>query len=467
MPRRPLLLLVLVLATLGVGGYVLYRLGYFARDAENSAEIARLGHEKLDPPPAAGAATGWFQWRGPTRDGRAPDGPFRTNWDRNPPQLLWTTSELGEGLKPIGGGYSSPVVVGGRVFVQDYHDGQERLLALDAETGRLRGFVSFPADYTGTDRAYATGPRATPAVDGDAVYVVSGSGELLRVDWADDRPTIAWRLNLLSECDATLPQWGMACSPLVEGDVVIVLPGGRRGAVVAVDKATGQVRWRAGDHPAGYSSPVAATFGGVRTVLAFMGDALLAVRAADGRLTDRYEWATSYKGNIATPLVVGDYVFISSAYSQGSALLRVEARNDEPRFIPVYSRRGRAYQNHHSSSVFVSAGGRGRFLFGYDGQTASARLKCVYFDTGKEKDDWDSSELGVGSGTLILAGGHLLIQTERGDLALVEATPDEFRLVARMPRVLSGRNNWATPALLDGRLYLRDETRVACYDVRP
>jgi len=469
MPRRYfyLCLLLLVLVGLGVGGYVLYYRGYFSRDAEDGAEIARLAERQVGLPPVGDAAAGWFQWRGPTRDGRAPAGPFRTDWDKTPPRLLWAVSALGGTARPIGGGYSSPVVVGGRVFLQDYHDGEERVVCLDAVTGKFLWEKSFPADYSGTDRTYATGPRATPAVEGNSLYVVSAAGELLRIDYDDTAARIVWRSDLLREFDAPKPQWGVACSPLIEGPLVIVQPGGTRGSVAALDKNTGDIRWRAGSNPPGYSSPVAATFNGVRTILALTGDALLAVRADDGTVTDSYDWKTRYNGNIATPLVVDDYVFISSAYGQGSALLRVESRNNGPRFVPVYARRGRAFQNHHSSSVFLATGEKDRYLFGFDGQAGSARLKCVNFDTGRDQEGWEADGLGTGSGTLILVDRHLVIQTERGELALVEASPREFRLVARLPRVLSGRNNWSSPALVDGRLYLRDESKLVCYDVRP
>ena len=451
-----------VFAILGVAAYAAYYMGWFARDAENAAEMARARKNPLEQRPAAAPGTGWFQWRGPTRDGRAPEGKFRTDWDKNPPKLLWKADTLGGASRPLGGGYSSPVVVGDSVYIQDYKDGKERVVCLEADTGKFRWETSFDANYTGTDKQYAIGPRATLTVEGNTLYVVSGAGKLLRIDKPADGPAVpTWQHDFLADFDAKIPQWGVACSPLVEGDLVIVQPGGKTGSVVAFDKVTGEVRWRAGTSASGYSSPVVTSINGERTVFALTGDSLLAIRTSDGKVMATYPWNTKYEGNVATPLVVENYVFISSAYQQGCALLRAEGKGGQVNLTEVYARRGRGYQNHHSSSVF-----KDRYLFGYDGMMGSARLKCVDFHTGREKADWEADTLGTGSGSIILAGNHLIIQTERGDLALVEATAEEFRLVAKIPKVLTGNNNWATPTLVDGRLYLRDEVKVLCFDLR-
>lgn len=443
-----------VLAVLGVGGYLTYRWAWAARDSEDPAEVTKLAGAKLELPAVASAAAGWPQWRGPTRDGRAPVGPFRTDWDKNPPKLLWQA----EG----GGGYGSCAVAAGRVYVQYRKTGQDVLMCLDPATGQVRWETGAGADYSDTDPTYATGPRATPAVEGDRVWAVDGAGHL-RCYHTDEpeRPGLAerWHVDLLKEFGAMIPRWGVACSPLIEGDLVIVQPGGKKGSVAALDKRTGSVRWAAGRNPPSYSSPVAATVGGRRVVFALTGDRLLAIRPEDGEVTDSYPWKPSPEVNVATPLVIDDYVFISAAYEMGWALLRAEPTGDGVRLAKVRERRGvRAFQNHHSTSVY-----KDRHLFGFSGMDGG-RLKCLDIDTGAVKADWDA--VGVGKGTVILAGNHLVVQTERGELCLVEATPDEFRLVAKVPTVLTKNNTWATPTLVDGRLFLRDEEKVACYDVR-
>jgi outer membrane protein assembly factor BamB len=453
MSSRRLLLIIGILAIFAAGTYIAYRLGYFARDGEDPAELAKVRERKLEAAPVADAAGGWPQWLGPTRDGRAPAGAIRTDWDKNPPKLLWKA--------PCEGGYASCTVVGGLLLTQDYSNGKERVIGLNAEDGEKLWAYEYPADYK--NMQYGIGPRATPSIEGRFAFTVGTTGRFLCLEMPTEpkgQPRVAWEHDLIGEFESSVPQWGVACSPLIEGDLVIVQPGGKSGSVVAFDKKSGEVRWRAGSNQSGYSSPVAATIGGQRMIFAFAGDALLVIRPTDGKVMDNYEWKTGNLGNIATPIVVDEYVFISSAYQQGSALLRVEVKGDEARFVQVYARRGRGYQNHHSTSVF-----KDRHLFGFDGM-GGARLKCVSFDTGKEDEDWEAGGIGTGSGTLILAEKHLIILTEKGDLCLVEANPEEFHLVKRM-KVLSGNNNWATPTLVDGRLYLRDEEKVVCYDVRP
>src|SRR5262249_53216921 len=160
-------------------------------------------------------------------------------------------------------------------------------------------------------------------------------------------PRVVWEHDLPGEFRAGIPTWGIACSPLLDGDQVVVIPGGSEGAVAAFDKASGELRWKVGTNPAGYSSPIAATIHGGRVIFAFTGDALLCVRA-DGRLMGSHKWPTSYNGNIATPIVVEDYVFIASAYGQGCALLRVLPNGDEVKLEQVYARRKPAiFKTHH------------------------------------------------------------------------------------------------------------------------
>jgi outer membrane protein assembly factor BamB len=456
---RRVLLVAAIVGTLGAAGYLAWRSpwvrAWFARDSENPIEIARLAEKKLDQPPVSAAATGWPQWRGPLRDGRAPAGPLRTNWDEKPPAKLWQAA--------CGGGYGSCAVVDGRLFVQDRKGEDERVLCLDAANGNLLWEYGYPSEQAGRDRSYAIGPRATPTISGDRLYCVGGAGKLLCLKLSTApgaKPTLAWEHDLLAEFNASLPQWGVACSPLIEDDLVVVQPGGEKSSVVALDKNTGAHRWSAGDNPPSYSSPVAATIGGRRMIFAFTSNALLAIRAEDGKVTGSYSWRTMPDVNVATPLVIDEYVFISSGYGMGCALLHAEPTADGAKLVAVYARRKPpGIQNHHQTCVF-----KDRHLFGFDGN-APGHLKCVEFDTGKFVEGW-SDEGEVGKGSVILAGDHLVIQTERGDLALVEANPKEFRLLGKVRRVLSGRNNWASPTLVDGRLYLRDEEKVVCYDVR-
>ncbi|HEX4609000.1 MAG TPA: PQQ-binding-like beta-propeller repeat protein, partial [Urbifossiella sp.] len=303
---RTAALVTAVVAVIGASGIVMYRDGvfqrWFAHDTVNAAEIARLRETPPAPPPPVGAGVDWPQFLGPTRDGRAPAGPFRTDWDKRPPEQLWTA--------PIGGGFSSFAVVDGKLYTQDRQGSSERVVCLDAATGGLLWEHVYAANYDGI--GYDAGPRATPTVDGDRIYTVGAAGLLLCLEAPTapgQPPRVVWQHDLPREFNARAPQWGFAGSPLIDRDLVIVQPGGRKGAVVSFDKATGDVRWTAGTNPPGYSSPVAGTIHGVRVVFALTADALLCIRS-DGVLMGSYPWPTRFEGNIATPLVLDDYVFI-------------------------------------------------------------------------------------------------------------------------------------------------------------
>ena len=443
----------LVVAGLAVGVWMRWATvrNWFDRDAENADEMTRLAAAPAESAPPAPAGVGWPQWRGPLRDGRAPDGPFRTDWDKSPPKKLWEA--------PCGGGYSSLAVVGGRVYTQDREGGNERVVCLDAETGGRVWEHPYPADYSAMRAGYATGPRATPTVEGGRLYAVGATGKFLCLELppTGPAPRLVWEHDLLGEFRGESPQWGVACSPLVEGDLVVVQPGGKDGSVVAFDKTSGEVRWKAGANPNGYSSPVAATVGNVRVIYALTGNALLCVRAADGKVLASADWVTEFHGNIATPVVHEDYVFVSSGYKKGCALFRAAADGDGVKLTQVYMRKNRVMRNHHSTTVFKDG-----YLYGFD----DARLGCVDFKKGVEVEGWDDPGFQT-KGSVILASNHLIVLTESGQLGLVEATPAEPRLVAKLPSGLSGRENWSLPVLVDGRLYLRDAQKILCLDVRP
>lgn len=453
---------VALLITLGVGAVVAWQVyqtrfpNLLDKEEVNPERVAALRDAPLAAPPAAAETAGWPQWRGPNRDGRAPAGPLRTDWQARPPKPVWSV--------PCGGGYSSFAVAGGRVYTQDYDGKNEHVLCLDADTGAEVWRYGWPADYGGMKAGYTTGPRATPAVHDGRVYAVGATGTFVCLEppgGPGQAPAVRWRHDLVAEFRATLPQWGMAGSPLVEGDMVVVQPGGKDGSVAAFELATGEKKWAAGSEPGGYSSPVAATCAGVRQIVAATGESIVGIRAADGEVLWRYGWTTSYNANIATPLVIGDYVFVSSGYSKGCALLKLEPAGSGVRAELVYFRKGRVMRNHHSSCVY-----RDGFLYGYDDST----LKCVDLRKGEEVEGWvaaDDKGRAFGKGSVILADKYLIGLTESGTLFLGEANPEEFRYLGQVAGVLQGNDCWAAPVLVGGRIYLRDNKKVVCLDVRP
>jgi hypothetical protein len=456
MNRRIIALMVGIALLLGAGGYLAWKShwvqSFFVRDSENTAELDGLKNSNLPDETAPAAESGSPQWRGASRKGLAAVGSFRTDWEKRPPKELWRV--------PIGGGYGSCAVVGGKVYVQDKQGDRERVVCLEGETGKPVWEYGYGTSSAGTDGSYAIGPRATPTVAGGWVFTVGGAGRLLALEETATGVQMRWDHDLLTEFAAPLPKWGVAGSPLVHGDLVIVQPGGSAGAVVAFDKSSGAVRWRSGSNPPSYSSPVVMAVGGQETVIALLGDALLAVRLSDGKVTDQFKWVTQFGANIATPLVVGEYVFISSSYGSGCALLRATRHGDEVKLVKVYERRERGFENHHTTSVY-----KNKHLFGIDGSQGRNGLKCVAFESGYEVKGWNGRDIGQAS--IVLAGDHLLLQTAGGALCLVEANPKAFNEVGRVERVLSGKNNWASPVLVKGRIYMRDEKQVVCLDVSP
>ncbi|MFO0801031.1 MAG: PQQ-binding-like beta-propeller repeat protein [Gemmataceae bacterium] len=441
-----------VVVVLLASGYAMHRAGvfnrWFARDTENAAELEQLRHAPPAPTRAA-VGGGWPQFLGPNRDGHAPAGPFRADWDKRPPVKLWTA--------PVGGGFSSFAVVGGKFYTQDRQGSSERVLCLDAATGASLWDHTYPASYDGI--GFDAGPRATPTVDGDHVYTLGASGQLLCLDVGSGRPRVQWQRDLPRDFETRPPQWGYACSPLLDGDYVIVQPGGRKGAVAALDKRSGEVRWTAGTNPAGYSSPSAATVHGVRAVFALTGDALLCLRS-DGTLMGSYSWPTQHHANITTPQVLDDYVFISAAYGTGCALLRLKPDADRLRLEPVYSKRNKPLRTHHGTAVAV-----GRHLYAFDGTNDEARLVCFSLIDGTPVDGWEAPR--VPNGKIVAVGGYLVILTQTGDLILVHATPEEYRPVATIPLGFAGQQNWALPVVVEGRLYVRGPDRVECFGVAP
>jgi outer membrane protein assembly factor BamB len=417
------------------------------RFSSDTQRIERLKAATLlaDGPPAYG----WPQWRGPRRDGASGER-ILTDWPAGGLPRLW---------KAKGGvGYSSFAVGGGRVFTLLQPEGgkEEAVVCWDAETGQERWRHAYPCDFTGSGYP---GPRSTPTLDGDRLYTVGSAGKLLCL--RPESGDVLWECDLLDRFKVgKQPQaWGFSFSPLVEGGLLLAQPGGPGGgSVAALDKASGQPAWSALDDPAGYSSPVAATLGGVRQILVFTGAAMVGL-TPDGQELWRYPWLTSNGVNAATPVHFAaregdrerDYVFITSGYGRGCALLEVEPEGGG-RFAarPVYE--GNQMCCQYSSPVL-----HGRHLYGFN----ESALTCLDVRTGEER--WKKS--GYGKGSVLLADGHLLVLGDQGHLGLVEATPEEYREKAKA-RPLRGRA-WTMPALAGGRLYLRDDEEVVCLDLRP
>ncbi|MCS6975833.1 MAG: PQQ-binding-like beta-propeller repeat protein [Gemmatales bacterium] len=420
-------------------------------DLSDPDRLTNLQSAKLESDTETESSKDWPQWRGPRRDGISRETGLNLDWKATPPRVLWE--------KPVSGGYSSPSVADGRVYVTDRDGKNERVLCFDAETGEELWVYSYPNDYGNLE--YGAGPRATPTVHDGRVYTLGATGTFLCLEAtpADRQPKVLWRHDLMDELDTEPPRWGVASSPLIEKDLVIVMPGGPNGCVTAFDRVSGKLVWKALGDVGGYSSPIACTAAGARQIICLTGEALHALKPEDGSVLWSYPWVTTFEGNIATPIVAGNYVFISSSYNKGCALLEIFNDGGKFRAEPVYVRANKLMRNHHSTCVLVDG-----YLYGFDVNTNNntAFLRCVDFRRGEER--WADRSLTKGS--LIFADGCLLIQTEDGQLVVVEATPEGFRTRGEM-KVFDSFQTWATPALVHGRLYVRDGKRLRCLDLRP
>lgn len=378
------------------------------------------------------AGADWPQFRGPNRDGISPEAAVLKSWPASGPKVLWKA--------PLGEGYSQVVSAKGRLYTLAQQGEEQVAIAFDGATGKRLWRTRIDGEY---NDGQGDGPRSTPTVDGDMVYALSAHGKLAALRTANGQ--VAWQHDLRAEYGANPPQWGVSTSPLVEGKLLIVNVGGAGNkSIVAFDKTNGKVVWTSQGDGAGYSAPIAITVRGVRQVIVFTADAILSISPEDGRLFWRSGWKTDYDVNAATPIFLApDKLFVSSGYGTGSALLQINRTN----VAEVW--RSRGMKNQFSSSVLHDG-----VLYGFD----DATLKAIDAATGKER--W--KQRGFGHGSLILAGGHLIVLSDRGKLALVQATPEEYRELGNA-QVIEGKC-WTSPSLADGRLYVRNEEQLLAFD---
>ncbi len=384
----------------------------------------------------------WPQLRGPRRDGVSAETGLLTAWPKDGPPLLWD--------RKVGSGYSGPAVAGDRLVLFHRLGDRATVECLDAATGAAKWKFDYATSYV-DDFAFDDGPRATPLIAGNRVYVLGAEGKLHCLELESGKKL--WARDLAAEYQAPKGYFGFACSPLLEGDRLLLNVGGKDAGILALDTDTGRERWKATRDPASYSSPVAATIDGVRHVLFFTRTGIVSLDPADGTVRFQKRWRARIDAsvNAAVPLVVDDLLFVSSSYGVGAIVHRV--RKDG---IDEIWKGDHILSNHYNSPVQHKG-----FLYGIDGRQegGAAQLRCVELKTGKVR--WAKERFGCAS--LIHADGHLLGLCESGDLVLIEATPDGYREKARAA-VLT-KSCRAEVALANGRLYARDGKRLGCWKV--
>ena len=390
---------------------------------------------------AQSSSVDWPQWRGPDRNGISKETGLLSQWPRSGPPVAWSAAMLGAG-------YGSISVQGDRVYVQGMRNRQSVVSTLNRADGKLV-WVRILGPAGDNDRG--PGPRSTPTIDGDRVYALSETGDLACLRVADG--SVIWQRNILKDFRGSNPYWLLSESPLIDGNLVIVTPGGRGAGVVALDKMSGMTVWTSKDlsDGAGYASPIVADVGGVRTIMTFTADAGVGVRASDGKLMWRNSTAANGTANIATPVYSDGKVFFTSSYGAGAALLGLRASGGEVRAQEIYSTRD--MKNHHGGVVLVNG-----YIYGFN----DSILTCLEFASGKMV--W--RDRSVGKGAISYADGHLYILSEDNIVGLVEATPAGYREKGRFSIADQGLPSWAHPVVSGGRLYIRNQGTLTSYDVR-
>ncbi len=390
-------------------------------------------------PAAAPTRNYWTNFRGPKRDGNYEATPVLTSWPSNGLTPLWK--------QPIGLGYASFSVADGRAYTIEQRRGQEVVAAYDVATGRELWTQQWSASYSPGDDT-GDGPRATPTWDQGRLYALGGTGELRCLD--ANTGAVIWGKNILSDNQAPNLQWGVAGSPLIVDDKVIVLPGGANNkSVVAYNKLTGAPVWKSLSDQQAYSSPMLAELAGRRQILVVTASRVVGLVPETGALLWSYPWDTSMGINVAQPIVVDkNRFFMSSGYGKGAALVEVKGTGQDFTATTVWENIN--MKNKFNSSVYYNG-----YVYGMD----EGILTCLDVNTGERK--WKGGRYGYGQ--LLVASGNLIVTSDTGDLALVKASPDAYTEVARFS-ALQGKT-WNIPAIADGRLLVRNANEMAAYDI--
>lgn len=393
-------------------------------------------------------ASDWPQFLGPTRNGVYAGEDLARDWPPAGPPKVWE--------KPVGHGWSGPVVAGHKLILCQRQGDQDVVACLDSQTGNSLWTFAYPTSYQ-DDFGFDDGPRATPSIVSGRVYTFGAQGMLHCLN-ADTGKKL-WSVDVKKEFDAGNGFFGMACSPLVEGEAVLLNIGGAKGGgIVAFNQTDGKLLWKTSNDEAGYSSPVAATFDGHRYALFLTREGLVAVDPGSGAAGFEYSWHSRNRMsvNAATPLVIGDSIFLSASYGTGAVLLRPHGHDLEKVWAS-----DDLLSNHYATSIEFNG-----FLYGIHGRTDPGfsprpQLRCI--DLKAQKVRWETDSIGAAS--LIRAGSRLLILTEKGELVVAPASPDGFQPAARV-QVLASETR-AFPALADGFFYARSKDRLICLDLRP
>lgn len=404
------------------------------------------------PAPERKSSFDWPQWRGPKRDNLSTETGLLKTWPEGGPKLVWTSDVVGLG-------YSGPAIVGDRLYTLGSDEKSDFVIAVDTKSGE-KVWKSNIGPFVANN--WGGGPRSTPTVDGDHLYALSSAGDLACLKTKDGKRV--WSASLTSDLGGGKPNWNYSESPLVDGEHVICSPGGNRGTLAALNKKTGKLLWRSIKlkDPAGYSSIVPTTVGGVKQYVQLTMKGIAGVSPKNGNLLWYYAHPKYKVAVIPTPIVYEDYVYAAVGYGAGDVLLKLSPEAKGVKAEQIYSQDAMSVMdNKHEGYVLI-----GDYVYGWSDRGG---WTCQELKTGKTM--WQSKKLGRGS--IAAADGMLYCYSEdRGTVVLVEASPDGWKEQGRfaIPKQSDKRSRsggvWTHPVIANGKLYLRDQELLFCFDVK-
>ncbi len=398
----------------------------------------------------------WPQWRGPGRSGKSEETGLIENWEKTPPKHLWTIDGMGEG-------YAGVSISQGSLYTTGNMDGGQGVIKVNLADHTVAWKKKVTAE---NPRHGYGGSRCTPTIDGDHLYIVTSDGGIACLKSRDGE--VVWS-RPFSDWDGKLQKdWGFSESPLVDGDLVLCTPGGSQAMIVSLNKMTGKEVWKCaapqggekGVDAAGYSSIVVGNGAGVKQYVCLVGRGVVGVQASDGKYLWGYNKVANGVANIPTAITEGDYVFASSGYGTGSCLLKLSKDGDGVKAEEMYFLDAKTFENHHGGMIlsdgYIYAGAK-------HGQGFPI---CVELSTGVVVWGGNIRPEGKGSAAVTMADGQIIYRYEDGLLALVRATPSGYELNGTFTPEYQEGKSWAHPVISDGKLYLREQNKLMCYDLK-
>jgi outer membrane protein assembly factor BamB len=399
----------------------------------------------------------WPQWQGPDRNAISKETGLLKEWTKDGPPLAWK-------IKGLGGGDSAPSIAAGRIFGMSNRGEDEVIWALSEADGKSLWVTRLGPAFRQKMPQSKEGPGCTPTVDGELLYVEGLAGDVACLQAGDGK--IVWQRSLQSDFGGRVPPWSYRESPLIDGDKVICTPGGEEATLVALDKLTGKTIWKnqvPGSPKAAYASAIAIDFNGQRQYVQFTQKALVGVAASDGKFLWRYDKAANGNGiSCATPIYHDGYVFAASAYGAGGGLVKLSKdTNDGVKAEEVFF--SKKMQNHHGGVIYFDG-----CLYGANGGNEGGSLVCLEFLTGKVLwDARDSGDTRAPKGSVALADGRLYYRSEKGPVLLIEPSSKQYIERGRFDQPdRTDLPAWAHPVIANGKLYLRDQDALFCYNVK-